>query len=178
MFIQRKAVRVALAALLGVMSLLALSNGAAWAGGKPTIFNLEFSLDTPLPAGPGNCAFDVVQHTEGNLKVRVFRDDEGNRVRSIQSFPEYGGYYLNTENGKSVPYEAHGPVLRTFNADGTVSDTMPGVVKANLPGQGVVFINAGSLTFTYFLSDPNNGTIEITGGQFDDTTADICPYLQ
>jgi hypothetical protein len=55
---------------------------------------------------------------------------------------------------------------------------MPGVVKVNIPGQGVVFINAGSLTFTYFLSDPNNGTIEITGGQFDDTTADICPYIQ
>ena len=178
MFIQRKPVRVALAALLGVMSLLAVSSGAASASGKPTIFNREFSLDTPLPAGPGNCTFDVVQHIDGKLKVRVFRDDEGNRVRSIQSFPEYGGYYLNTEDGKSVPYEAHGPVLRTFNADGTVSDTIPGVIKVNIPGKGVVFINAGSYTFTYFLSDPNNGRIEITGGQFDDTTADICPYIQ
>lgn len=178
MFIQRKSIRVLLVMLLGVMSLLASSGGQASASGKPTILERQLNFDTPIPAGPGNCAFDIVQHIEGRLKVRIFFDDAGNRVRSIQTFPEYGGYFLNPENGKSVPYSAHGPIKRTFNADGTVSDTIPGVAKVNVPGQGVVFINAGRYVFTYYLSDPNNGTIEITGGQFDDTIANLCPYLE
>ena len=176
MFMQRRQVRVLLASMLALVSLLALVGGAS-ASNKPTIRERELNFDTPIPAGPGNCAFDVVQHVEGRLKVRIFFDEAGNRVKSLQTFPEYGGYFLNTENGNSVPYEAHGPIRRTFNADGTVSDTIPGVIKVNLPGHGVVFINAGSYTFTYFLSDPGNGTIEITGGQFDDTIPNICPYI-
>jgi hypothetical protein len=178
MFIRRKTARILLATLLGVMSLPALSSGTASASGKPLILNRELNFDAPVPAGPGNCPFDIVQHVEGRLKVRIFFDDEGNRVRSIQTFPEYGGYFINPENGRSVPFSAHGPIQRVFNADGSVSDTIPGVVKVNVPGQGVVFINAGRYVFTYFFSDPNNGTIEITGGQFDDTISDLCPYLE
>lgn len=178
MLIRGKAARVLTSALLSAMSLLAMSGGAATAAGKPTIFEREINMDTLIPAGPDACAFDLVQHVEGRLKVRVFFDDDGRRVRSIQSFPEYGGYYINEANGRTVPYEAHGPIKRTFNADGTVSDTIPGVAKVTIPGEGTVLMNAGNYVFTYFLSDPSNGTIEITGGQFDDTTSNLCPYLE
>jgi hypothetical protein len=177
----KRSIRFIVATIVGATSLLLSSNSAslAEAQGPPRIFHRVSDQTIDFPASSTTCGFDVVQQIHAELLVRVFFDDDGNRIRAIQSFPVYEGTYTNLSNGKSVPFSAHGPVLRTFNADGSFTDTIPGVFSIVVPGSGLISLDAGRYIFTYFLSDPANGTIEISGGHFDNGPFPyICPYLQ
>jgi hypothetical protein len=103
------------AAILAALALTAAQ--ATIANGPPEpVEPQEFEL----PAGQA-CDFGLrVSQSGGNLHLKVFRDANGDPVRTIQAGKGFLLTYTNLDTGNSVTIRTDGSVSKTtFNPDGT-----------------------------------------------------------
>jgi hypothetical protein len=108
--------RTAIAAAILAALILTAAQATVANGPPEPVEPQEFDL----PAGQA-CDFGLrVSQSGGNLHIKVFRDENGDPVRTIQAGKGFLLTYTNLDTGDSVTIRTDGSVSKTtFNPDGT-----------------------------------------------------------
>jgi hypothetical protein len=135
-----------LASIFAVSSLLLLVAAPTVAAAKPVVIDLTpVAFDDPFI-----CAGDpviLVSYT-GSFKLTLFYDNAGHLLRDAI---EGGGRITVTfsANGRSLTGASPAPFRTTDNADGSVTKLRADGLNTaiTIPGQGVVLLDTGSLSW-------------------------------
>ena len=150
-----KRVTVLLAALL-----LVLATAAPAAAAKPvTLFDEDYDTG-PGVADSSMCGFDVTYHGWGHASYREWQDATGFPIRGL--FQAHGwDSFTNPATGTMVAGKFHASVVSTdFSYDAATGiwtfQLRPAGVFMNiqLPGEGIVFHEAGQYRWFATASDP------------------------
>jgi hypothetical protein len=132
--------------LAAIVAVLALAP-AATALAAPTTQTTVYVDDTfEDPSLTTKCGFSVQIHLEGNVRIITHFNQAGQPVRAFQAFPNFRVTFSAFGNSFTTP----GPAveIRTLNPDGSVIDTVAGLIAAvHVPGEGVILLDAGKLVF-------------------------------
>jgi hypothetical protein len=106
-----------------------------------TIIQFEPFTDTTL------CGFPIEVAFQGDVRVTVFFDQNGNPVREIDTFANFLVTFTHGTKTLTTKGPAHG--ITTFDAEGNIVSIEFDGMSANvtLPGQGHVLLDAGRLVF-------------------------------
>jgi hypothetical protein len=124
------------------MALVAITSSAALATPPVRIVaTFDPFVDTSI------CGFPILVSFDGDIRVAVFLDANGNPVREIDTFANFVVTLSHDGNTLSTKGPAHA-IIR-FDSDGSVAsieqDGMSAAIA--LPGQGVVFLDAGRIAW-------------------------------
>ena len=134
-------------------------------GGTRTVEELDFVNPNHLL---DVCGFAVSLHVRGTFNVVSFTDDEGNLTKEIRTYRFRGTL---SANGVSVEGISRGPEIWTYNADGTATVQVHGVVNRRVPGHGTVTLSAG---YKVVIIDGETETVVVEPtGQAEDA-AQLC----
>jgi hypothetical protein len=167
---------VRLLASTGVIVMVALSQLSVAAAPPTMVTTRDVVIDITNGTVSAACGFPVHLHTEGFFKTITFVDADGNPTRQISQAVFHGTL---SANGKSMESMVAGPEMLTFNADGTVTLTIAGVSRRNVPGAGHVGSSAGQfsilLTFDKSGNVINEELLRQVG--LTDPISEICAFL-
>ena len=111
------------------------------------------------------CDFPVIIHVEGDIQRTHFFDRQGNEIRELRVFPNFGVTITNPETGKSITSPAPAVVHVTLDPDGSAVVAITGLqghlVVAGGPPQAA---DVGRLVF--FFSWSEEPYILFQAGQF------------
>jgi len=114
-----------------------------------------------------SCDFPVVVHLEGTGRSSDFFDRDGNLIRSLAVYP--GLTISFSANGKTLTSASPAIDIDTFNADGTVTVFIAGLLAhLSVPGDGVIAIDTG-LRIYLFSEDGSSDLIFRAGASTFDT---------
>lgn len=114
------------------------------------------------------CGFPVRLHVRGTFNVVSFTDADGNLTKEIRNYRFRGTL---SAHGVSVEGLARGPEIWTYNADGTATVDVHGVVNRRVPGHGTVTLFAG---YQVVVIDGETETVVVEPtGQAEDA-AELC----
>jgi hypothetical protein len=100
-----------------------------------------------------SCDFPVVVHLEGTGRSTDFFDKNGNLIRTLSVFP--GLTISFSANGKTLTSASPAIDIDTFNADGTVTAFIAGLLAhISVPGQGIIAINTGLRIYLFTEQGP------------------------
>ena len=150
----------ALAVLAVVLVAAACSISPAGAA-KPTRVYSPFSDDT----FPGVCSFTVARHILVTKSYLTTYSDGTQRYTG--TFKER---LTNLTTGKHIDFNGSGPIVITYNSDGTITETDRGPQFERPPGQ--LLLTTGPVTWTF---DSSFNTISYS--QKGGTTRDVCALL-
>jgi hypothetical protein len=122
-----------------------------------------------------SCGFPVETHVTGFVRFIVFRDENGNVTRQINSFHQQLTF-TNLDTGKSVTSPSVGPDILYFQEDGSLTVVVLGIVsRIIVPDQGVVNLNVGRAVISF----PAEGAPEVLflAGPKDDLFPALCDLL-
>jgi hypothetical protein len=122
-----------------------------------------------------SCGFPVETHITGFVRFIVFRDENGNVTRQINSFHQQITY-TNLDTGKSVTSPSVGPDILYFQEDGSVTVFVLGIVsRIIVPGQGVVNLSVGRVVIAF--PAEGEGEVLFEAGPKDDLFPALCDLL-
>ena len=127
-------------------------------GGKGTVCHWTAPFGTPsagIPYGSVTCnGSSVIVTLQGEMRVTTFYDESGQGTL-LKRHISFSGTLSSPVTGKSVPHEGHATITLDFLTNTT---TTTGLLHHTvLPGQGVVFLDAGIIAIT-------DGAISFVGG--------------
>jgi hypothetical protein len=130
-----------LAAICAIgISLIAASSATAV---PPQVTIIQFApfTDTTL------CSFPIDISFQGDIRVTVFFDKNGNPVRELDTFANFLVTFTHGTKTLTTKGPAHG--ITTFDDEGNIVSIEFDGMSANvtLPGQGHVLLDAGRLVF-------------------------------
>ena len=100
-----------------------------------------------------SCAFPVVVHVEGTGRSTDFFDQNGNLIRTLNVYP--GLTISFSANGKTLTSASPAIDIDTFNADGTITVFIAGLLAhISVPGQGIIAINTGLRIYLFTEQGP------------------------
>jgi len=100
-----------------------------------------------------SCNFPVVVHVDGTGRSTDFFDRNGNLVRSLSVYP--GLTISFSANGKTLTSASPAIDIDTFNADGTLTVFIAGLLAhISVPGQGIIAINTGLRIYLFSEQGP------------------------
>jgi hypothetical protein len=125
----------------------------------------------PVEAGPAPIAecgdFDIVQHSQGTVRVTILMDQNG-MPRRIHALFNLDQSWSNSVTGFALSGRSHGPDIETINEDGSVNLRVRGVVRsAKIPG-GRMVVLAGHAAFQF---DPDGELVDFQFHGNDDFLA-------
>lgn len=134
-----------------------------------------FEVDDTFPSKTSEeCGFDILLHLEGSIVVTDHVDRDGTLTRSLVTYPGLFYTFINAATGESVTSRSPDPEHYAWNADGSVTLTVTGLVL-HLRGPGGQAVQAGRLVVTV---DANgNETVIEPVGSHDDYHAALCAIL-
>jgi hypothetical protein len=160
---QRRALGVLIAALIGILPAVPALAGA------PVITN-EFDVQVVdnllLDCG----SFDVIENAHITGIEKTFYNRDGDPVRSQLHF-RYDGTFTNSATGKSFS-DRPDPQLYVYDYATDTLAVKGLIVSINVPGQGVVLLDAGNIIFDVSTSPP---TLIFESARHDATGADLGP---
>ncbi len=134
------------ALLTTVAAALAPAVGAAAA--TPQFFVIHVD-DTFVSRTSEDCGFEILLHLQGTYRGVDHVDNDGDLVRSLETYPNFTYTFINAETGVSVTSHSPDPGHYTWNGDGSFSLQVTGLVMhLVVPGQGMVAGQAGRFTIT------------------------------
>ena len=96
-----------------------------------------------------DCGFDILLHLEGTIRGADFFAGDGTQLRSLTTYPNLTYTFINAMTGESVTSHSPDPEHWTWNADGSATLKVTGLVLHWLvPGHGVTG-QAGSFTVVF-----------------------------
>ena len=136
----------------------------------------SFDLDDTFPSRTSeDCGFDILLHLEGMIRGVDFLAGDGTLVRSLTTYPNLTYTFINAETGESVT--SHSPDVEhwTWNADGSATLKVTGLVLHWLVAGDGVTGQAGSFTVVF----DSDGDETVTGqvGLDEDYHAALCEIL-
>jgi hypothetical protein len=153
---------------------LALAPAASAVAAPPDRYSFAVD-DTDLSRTSEECGFDILVHAEGTIRVLDFLDEDGNPVRTLVTYPGLTYTFSNLETGESVTSRSPDPEHVTWNADGSGSARVTGLVLHwRLPGEGSVG-QAGMFTVSW--DSEGNGDESEPVGLHEDYHAALCEIL-
>ena len=137
---------VATTALLALPLVLAPAASAVAAQPDRWSFSVD---DTFLSRTSEDCGFDILLHLEGTIRGVDFLAGDGTPLRSLTTYPGLTYTFINATTGESVSSHSPDPEHWTWNADGSSTLRVTGLVLHWLvPGDGVTG-QAGSFTVVF-----------------------------
>ncbi len=166
--------RVVVAGALCAAALPAAATAAAAAVPVRTVIEVD---DTGYaPKSSANCGFDILLHTEGTIRITDHYDGDGELVRSLVTYPGLTYTFINAATGESVTSVSPDPEHYTWNADGSFTIVVTGLVMHwVVPGEGVLGADAGVLVIT--VAADGTATEEETGGHHEPRFPALCQIL-
>ena len=137
------------AATTAVLALpLALGPVASAAAAQPDRWS--FAVDDTFPSRTSeDCGFDILLHLEGTVRGVDFYTGDGTLQRSLTTYPNLTYTFINAATGASVTSHSPDPEHWTWNADGSATLRVTGLVLHWLvPSDGVTG-QAGSFTVIF-----------------------------
>jgi hypothetical protein len=96
-----------------------------------------------------DCGFDILLHLEGTIRGADFVSGDGAPLRSLTTYPSLTYTFTNAATGESVTSHSPDPEHWTWNADGSATLRVTGLVLHwVVPGEGIVG-QAGSFTLLF-----------------------------
>jgi hypothetical protein len=93
------------------------------------------------------CGFPILVSFEGDIRIAVYLDRNGKPLREIDTFPNFDVTF--SHDGQSLSTKGPAHVIVRFAPDGSIEsieqDGMSAAIA--LPGQGVVFLDAGRIAW-------------------------------
>jgi hypothetical protein len=159
---------------LATVAVCAGLGAAPAAAAKPDVFVLQLD-ETGWSRTSEDCGFDILVHVQGTIRFVDFVDGDGDLVRSLVTYPSLTYTFSNAETGTSVSSRSPDPEHYTWNADGSFTVQVTGLVMHfAIPGQGTVG-QAGRFVVTI---DPEGGeTGSEPVGLDEDYHAALCQIL-
>ena len=132
--------------------------------------------DTFLSRTSEDCGFDILLHLEGTIRGVDFLAGDGTRLRSLTTYPGLTYTFINAMTGESVTSHSPDPEHWTWNADGSATLHVTGLVMHwVVPGEGVIAAQSGRFTVAV---DPDGEAAETEPvGRHDDYHAAMCEIL-
>lgn len=144
---------------------------AAAAGPERTVEPVEFTIEAH-PYYSEACGFPVTVHVWGQFKVLTWTDEDGDPVREMRHF----SFRSETSaNGKTVRGLSMGPETVVYNADGSATVHVRGIVNRTVPGAGTVRLAWGSGITVWPADGGPDIVVEPTGGP--ESLQPLCDYL-
>ncbi len=132
--------------LAAIVALLALAPATTALAVPPTQTTVYVDDTFEDPALTAKCGFSVQIHLAGKVRIITHFNEASQPVRVFQAFPNFRVTFSAFGNSFTTP----GPAveIRTLSPDGSVIDTVAGLIAAvHLPGQGVILLDAGKIVF-------------------------------
>jgi hypothetical protein len=148
------------------------ATGPAQAGPPEKTIETQDFVREAHPLFSEACGFPVDVHVWGEFLVRTWTDDEGNPQREFRQFKFRSETYAN---GKSVSGLTMGPETAVFNADGSTTVHIRGIVNRTVPGAGTVKLAWGSGITIWPADGGEDIIVEPTGGP--ESLQPLCDYL-
>jgi hypothetical protein len=116
------------------------------------------------------CAFDLTLHVSGTFRQADYYDNSGFLYKTLLTAGGGAFTVTVTAKGTTLTMQNQSYLLTiTYNADGSVSTSMlsgPNFIFT-LPGSGIVYLDAGTVTFD------SEGNIVFEGGMHQDLNGDV-----
>jgi len=138
--------RTAITALLALP--LVVAPAASAAAAAPDRWSISVD-DTFWSRTSEDCGFDILLHLQGTIRGADFYAGDGTLLRSLTTYPNLTYTFSNATTGESVTSHSPDPEHWTWNADGSATLKVTGLVLHWLvPGHGVTG-QAGSFTVVF-----------------------------
>ena len=136
----------------------------------------SFSVDdTFLSRTSEDCGFDILLHLEGTVRGVDFYAGDGTLQRSLTTYPNLTYTFINALTGESVTSHSPDPEHWTWNADGSATLKITGLVMHwVVTGQGTTG-QAGA--FTIFFDSDGHDSETGSVGLDEDYHAALCEIL-
>jgi hypothetical protein len=160
-------------------SLLCFGFASVALAGRPDVINLPpVEFDDPYI-----CGGDPVLHVAytGTFKLTMFFDNTGTLVRdAIEGGGRITVTFSDPESGRSLTGSSPAPFRTTYNADGSVGQLRADGLNAaiTIPGEGVVLLDTGSLTWDGGFGGPVLAERGPHGWFASAGTSAFCAYFQ
>ncbi len=118
------------------------------------------------------CGFPVSLHVSGDWLVRLWTDAQGNPVKE---FRNYRFESVLSANGKTIEGRSRGPETTTYNADGSTTVHVSGIVNRQVPGGGTVKLSWGSGMTIRPADGGDDIVVDPTSGP--ESLKPLCDYL-
>jgi hypothetical protein len=118
------------------------------------------------------CGFPVSLHVSGDWLVRLWTDEAGHPVREFRNYRFDG---VLSANGKTIEGRSRGPETAVFNADGSTTVHVRGIVNRQVPGGGTVKLSWGSGITVWPADEGMEVVVDPTGGP--ESLQPLCDYL-
>jgi hypothetical protein len=140
--------RLLTAAVLIASPVAALAPAAGAVAATPTFFVVHVD-DTFVSRTSVDCGFEILLHVQGTYRAIDHLDKDDEVVRSLETYPNFTYTFINAETGVSVTSHSPDPGHYTWNADGSFTLQVTGLVMhLVVPGQGTVAGQAGRFAIT------------------------------
>ena len=136
----------------------------------------SFAVDDTFPSRTSeDCGFDILLHLEGTIRGVDFYAGDGTLQRSLTTYPHLTYTFINAVTGESVTSRSPDPEHWTWNADGSATLKVTGLVLHwVVDGQGMTG-QAG--TFTVVFGADGDETKISQVGLNEDYHAALCEIL-
>lgn len=153
---------------------LVLAPAASAAAAQPDRWSVSVD-DTFVSRTGEDCGFEILLHLEGTIRGIDFVDGDGTNVRSLTTYPNLTYTFINALTGESVTSHSPDPEHWTWNADGSATLRVTGLVLHWLvPGDGVTG-QAGSFTVVFDVDGTDTKLGQV--GLDEDYHAALCDIL-
>jgi hypothetical protein len=164
--------RAATTALLALPLLLIPSASAVAAPPDRWSFSVD---DTFWSRTSEDCGFDILLHLQGTIRGVDFFASDGTLQRSLTTYPNLIYTFSNATTGESITSHSPDPEHWTWNADGSATLKVTGLVLHWLvPGDGVTG-QAGSFTVVFDAEGAETKIRQV--GLDEDYHAALCQLL-
>jgi hypothetical protein len=136
----------------------------------------SFAVDDTFPSRTSeDCGFDILLHLEGTISGVDFFAADGTPTRSLTVYPSLTYTFINATTGESVTSRSPDPEHWTWNADGSATLKVTGLVLHwRGPGHGVTG-QAGTFTVVFDTEGDENKIKQV--GLNEDYHAALCEIL-
>jgi hypothetical protein len=162
-----------LAAGLAVVTATCLATTGTAAAAEPE--RSTFEVDDTFPSRTSEeCGFDILLRLEGTIVVTDFFEQDGSLARTLVTYPGLFYTFINAATGESVTSRSPDPEHYRWNADGSLTLTVTGLVL-HLGGPGGQAVQAGRFVVT--VDAEGEETVTEPVGSHDDYHAALCEIL-
>lgn len=158
--------------LLAIAGMWAPALPAVAATPQVNVFQID---DTFVSRTSEACGFEILLHLQGTFRAIDYVDRNGDVVRSLMTYPNVTYTFINSATGVSVTSHSPDPEHYTWNADGSLTLRVTGLVM-HLGARGEAKVGtAGQILVT--ISPDGEATESAPVGLHEDYHAALCQIL-
>ena len=162
-----------IAAVAAMLAGIGIATAGTAAAAPPERVTMHINETFPSRTSKA-CGFNILLNMEGTISYTDFYDRHGNPVRSLVTYPRLFYTFINGDTGESVTSRSPNPEHFTWNADGSFTIKVTGLVM-NIAGSGKRAIQAGQFLIT--VDATGEATESEPVGRTDDYHAALCEAL-